>query len=248
MNIDCYLFFVVLGAYLIKYVTGFGNTLIINSLLSFARENKFISPVDLILNLPTNAYMAWKDRKAINFRIVIPLSITVIIGNILGIFFLQVGGDKELKSILGMVLIVLAIEMYTRKNKSETAETQDSKTAVVLLVGTISGVLMGMYGIGALLAAYISRYTNQRSNYRGNLCFVFLFDNIFRFIGYCYNGLINSEILCIALGLAPAVFVGMFIGIRVDAKVDERLINKCIILLLLVTGIVYIFTNKFGLA
>lgn len=245
MQIDAYLYFVVLAAYLIKYITGFGNTLIINSLLSFTKENRFITPVDLLLNLPTNAYMAWKDRKAINFSIVLPLSITVIIGNILGIFFLQVGGDQALKSILGIVLIILALEIYSRKKKPVKAGRNVSQTGI-FLVGTLSGILMGIYGIGALLAAYISRYTDYRGNYRGNLCFVFLFDNIFRFIGYCYNGLINREILWISLGLAPAVVIGMFVGIKLDAKADERLINNSIVLLLVVTGILYIYKNKFG--
>lgn len=97
-------FFVILVAYLIKYVTGFGNTLIINSLLSFTRENRFISPVDLILNLPTNAYMAWKDRKAISFRIVIPLTITVIIAEICALFsFLIIFLDVLVIVIMGLL-------------------------------------------------------------------------------------------------------------------------------------------------
>jgi uncharacterized membrane protein YfcA len=246
MQIDAYLFLVVLAAYIIKYIMGFGNTLIINSLLSFTKENRFISPIDLLLNLPTNVYMAWKDRKAINFGVVMPLAITQIIGNMLGIFLLQVGGDKELKSILGIVLIMLAIEMYTRNAKKVLIEKKLKKAG--LLMGVISGIIMGMYGIGAFLAAYMSHYTDERSSYRGNLCLVFVIDNIFRFIGYCYNGLINYEILYIALGLAPAAVIGLFIGKRIDAKVAEKTIRNSIIILLLVTGLVYMWTNRFGLA
>ena len=106
MEIQVYLFLAVSGAYLIKSLTGFGNTLVINSLLSIVRENRFITPVDLLLGLPANIYMAWKDRKAIDVKIVAPLSIMVLAGNIPGILLLNMSGDKQLKTILGIVLVL----------------------------------------------------------------------------------------------------------------------------------------------
>lgn len=264
METNIYLFIVVLSAYIIKSLTGFGNTLIINSLLSFVKENRFISPVDLLLGLPANIYMAWKDRKSIDPKIVIPLSIMVLAGNIPGIFLLNIGGDKLLKSILGIVLVLLAIEMFTRKKTSNSAsnsegvndnvpqlehtgtENSKSKNLIIYAVGLISGVLMGLFGIGVLLAAFIGRHTDNRNNYRGNLCFVFVVDNIFRFVMYCINGLINRNILITSLGLAPAVLLGMFLGRMIDSRISDRTVRNFVVALLLVSGVVYIIINRFG--
>lgn len=263
METYIYLFIVVLGAYLIKSLTGFGNTLIINSLFSIVKENRFITPVDLLLGLPANIYMAWKDRKSINFKIVVPLSIMVLIGNIPGVLLLDIGGDRLLKSVMGLVLVLLAIEIFTRKSSAAGAETTSSQdlrlksaglkdsnsknSFAIYAVGLISGVLMGLFGIGALLAAFIGRQTDSRSNYRGNLCFVFIVDNIFRVVMYGINGLINRNILLISLGLAPAVLIGMLLGRKIDAGISDRTAKVFVAGLLLVSGIMYILKNRFGI-
>lgn len=247
MEIQIYLFMVVLGAYLIKSLTGFGNTLIINSLLSIVRENRFITPVDLLLGLPANIYMAWKDRKAIDIKIVAPLSIMVLAGNIPGILLLNMGGDRQLKSIMGIVLVILAIEMYTRKPRLSEAQGNKANGSAVYIIGIISGVLMGLFGIGALLAAYIGRQSGSRSNYRGNLCFVFVIDNLFRFVMYCFNGLINLKILAVSFYLLPAVVIGMFFGRKIDSQISDKTVKNSVIALLFISGIVYIVKNRFGI-
>lgn len=247
MEIQIYLFLAVSGAYLIKSLTGFGNTLIINSLLSIVKENRFITPVDLLLGLPANIYMAWKDREAIDVKIVAPLSIMVLAGNIPGILLLNMGGDKQLKTILGAVLVLLAIEMYVRKPRLSEAQGSKVNGPAIYIVGIISGVLMGLFGIGALLAAFIGRQTGSRSNYRGNLCFVFVIDNLFRLVMYCINGLINLKILAVSLSLLPAVAIGMFFGRKIDSKISDKAVKNAVIALLFISGIVYIVKNRFGI-
>ncbi|EMS69738.1 sulfite exporter TauE/SafE family protein [Ruminiclostridium cellobioparum] len=247
MEIQIYLFLAVSGAYLIKSLTGFGNTLIINSLLSIVKENRFITPVDLLLGLPANIYMAWKDREAIDVKIVAPLSIMVLAGNIPGILLLNMGGDKQLKTILGAVLVLLAIEMYVRKPRLSEAQGSKVNGPAIYMVGIISGVLMGLFGIGALLAAFIGRQTGSRSNYRGNLCFVFVIDNLFRLVMYCINGLINLKILAVSLSLLPAVAIGMFFGRKIDSKISDKAVKNAVIALLFISGIVYIVKNRVGI-
>lgn len=234
------LFIITLLAYFIKGITGFGNTLVMNSLLSFFQENRFITPVDLLLSVPANIYWAWKNRQYIHFKTVIPLSIAVIIGNIPGILFLSTGPDHFLKVILGTVLVFIAIEMFLRK----TANNHHSFHLSVLgLLGVISGVLMGLFGIGALLAAVINRFTENRNDYRGNLCFVFVIDNIFRCIGYWWRSMITWRILGIALLLLPAAGLGMWFSTKLDFHLSEVHIRRGILILLTISGILLMISN-----
>lgn len=233
-----YLFISTFIAYFIKGITGFGNTLVMGSLFSFVVPNRLTTPVDLLLGIPTNSYIAWKERKNISLKIVIPLSILLVTGIIPGTFLLKLGNDRLLKSILGIVVIGMAIEMLTRKSAKKKAGYNNF--ILLAAIGIVSGVLAGLYGIGALLVAYISRTTNNKSEFRGNICCVFLVDNIFRFFLYLFTGILRKEIFLIAFFLSIAAFLGMFIGIKVESRMKEEAVEKSVITLLIMSGFILI--------
>ncbi len=56
----------IIAAFFVKGLCGFANTLVFTTILSFGNSNVNISPVELILGYPTNAILAWKERKSIN--------------------------------------------------------------------------------------------------------------------------------------------------------------------------------------
>lgn len=230
-----FLFFTItMLAYFIKALTGFGNTLVMNSILAIFKENRLVTPLDLLLSVPANAYLAWKNRRHINFKIVIPLSVAVILGNIPGTLLLGTGPDRLLKVILGVVLLLLALEMQFHKSK---ANIQKWRPELFWIIGIISGVLMGLFGIGALLAAAIDRFAGNRSEYRGNLCFVFTFDNIFRCLSYGWQSILNWQIIKLSLALLPAALLGMGLGSGMDLHLSDDHIRKGIQALMAASGL-----------
>lgn len=238
---NTFLFISTLLAYFIKGITGFGNTLVMGSLFSFVVSNKLTTPVDLIFGIPTNTYIVWRERKNISLKIVIPLSFMLLVGIIPGTFLLKVGNDRLLKSILGIVVVGMAFEMLTRKPTEH--KTKKNNHIFLVIIGIISGVLAGLYGIGALLVAYISRTTDNKSEFRANICCIFLVDNIFRFFLYLYTGILNKEIFLLTLLLSPAVFLGMMIGVKVDSKMKEETVKKAVIALLMISGTVLLLKS-----
>jgi hypothetical protein len=234
-----FLFLSTLIAYFVKGLTGFGNTLVMGSFFSFVVSNRLTTPVDLILGIPTNIYIAWKERKNISLKIVIPLSLMLLAGIIPGTFLLKVGNDWLLKSMLGVVVMGIALEMLTRKpnNTANLTVTQKRWHKVFLLfIGILSGVLAGLYGIGALLVAYISRTTDNKNQFRANICCVFLVDNVFRFFLYLYTGILNLQVLFYALLLSPAVFIGMKLGLKANNNMNETTVKNAIIIMLMISG------------
>ncbi len=238
---NLFLFISALIAYFIKGITGFGNTLVMGSLFSFIIPNKLTTPIDLILGIPTNIYIVWIERKNISLKIVVPLSLMLLCGIIPGTFLLKLGDDRLLKSIFGIIIICMAFEMLTRdsiKNKGDK-----NNPIFLAIIGVTSGILAGLYGIGALLVAYISRTTDNKNQFRGNICCVFLVDNIFRFFLYWFTDILNKEVFLLALFLSPAVFLGMFIGVKVDSNMKEETVKKSVIALLIISGIVLIIKS-----
>ena len=82
-------FFAVLFAYAVKGVSGFANTLILNTILSFQTNNINITPMALILSLPSNLYLAWRDRTYLNLRLCLTMATFSILGMIPGVFLLK---------------------------------------------------------------------------------------------------------------------------------------------------------------
>ncbi|ADL53323.1 sulfite exporter TauE/SafE family protein [Clostridium cellulovorans] len=238
-----FLFISTLLAYFIKGITGFGNTLVMSPLYSFVTSNKLTTPIDLLFSIPTNIFIVWRERKNISIKVILPLSLMLIIGIIPGTLLLKIGSDWILKSILGLLIAGMGLEMLTRK----TNENEVNKTNPIFLtfIGVLSGTLAGLYGIGALLVAYIMRTTNTKSQFRANICCVFLVDNIFRFFLYLYTGILNKETLLMALYLSPAVVIGMMIGIKVDSRMNEESIKKLVIALLIISGLVLFIKSFF---
>ncbi|MCR4832727.1 MAG: TSUP family transporter [Butyrivibrio sp.] len=78
-----------LCAFFVKGLSGFANTLVFTSILIYGTANINISPVELILGYPTNLIISWKERKHIDPKVCIPLSVMVIVGSIAGVIFLK---------------------------------------------------------------------------------------------------------------------------------------------------------------
>ena len=110
-------------------------------------------------------------------------------------------------------------------------------------IGLLSGLLCGLYGIGALLAAYMSRVTRDSRAFRANMCAVFIVENTFRIAAFAYMGLIGAQTLLNAALLLPAMALGLFLGIKCSARVNERVIKRAVIVLLMLSGAMLILQN-----
>lgn len=102
--------------------------------------------------------------------------------------------------IFGVVIISIGLEMLLREFQAK--KIKQSKV-VLGIISVHSGLLCGLYGIGALLGAYINRVTNDSSSFKANICVVFLVENTFRIVLYGLCGIITFNIVKQAIILIP---------------------------------------------
>ena len=67
--------------------------------------------------------------------------------------------------------------MFTREFRKNRA---CASKLVLAIIGITAGMLCGLFGVGALLAAYVSRVTETNSSFKANISAVFIVDNTFR--------------------------------------------------------------------
>jgi len=233
-----WMMFAAVCAYFVKGLCGFANTLVFSTILSFSTNNVNISPVELVLGLPSNIMISYKERKSVQWKVCLPLAGLVLLGDIPGILLLKNTNTQVIKGIFGFVIIAIGVEMLLREYMRKTKKSQ----LLLITIGILSGILCGLYGIGALLAAYMGRVTDNSSSFKGNLCIVFLIDNLFRLVMYGVTGIITLATLKQSVILFPFMDLGLFLGMKGSSFLDEKKIKKLVIIMLILSGVSLIVT------
>ena len=227
-------------AFFVKGLCGFANTLVFTTILSFGSSNASISPVELLLGYPTNIILAWKNRKAVQWRVCLPLAALVIVGSIPGAIFLKNADTSLIKLFFGAVIVLVGVEMLLREFMPR--KMKQSK-AVLSVIGLLSGLLCGLYGVGALLGAYISRVTEDSKSFQANICTVFLAENTFRIGLYAWSGILTLEVARQAAMLMPFMLAGLVLGMGSGKLLDEKIVKRIVVVMLIVSGAALIWNS-----
>ena len=227
-------------AYFVKGLCGFANTLVLTTILSFGASNADISPVNLLLGYPMNLILTWKNRRCLDPKIWGPLAALVLAGSIPGAVLLKNVDARAIKVVFGVIVVMLGTEMLSREYSKKTVR---SSRIVLAVIGVLAGVLCGMFGVGALLAAYVSRVTKNSGSFKANISAVFIVDNTFRILLYTTLGLLTPAAVKKALLLIPFVALGLFAGMKCSTRLNEKPVRKFTSILLVLSGIALILKN-----
>ena len=221
-----------LAAFFVKGLAGFANTLAFTTILGFGSSNLEITPMELVLGFPCNIYLAWHERKKISMRKVLPITAMVMLGSIPGAFFLKTLDVKLLKILFGILVIIIGIDMLIKNGR----KPKNGPKALTTLLGLAAGILCGLFGVGVLVAAYISRTADDPDEFKGTVSAVFAVENIFRIALYACTGILTPAILLGALKLVPFMILGLAAGLICSGKMKESIVKKIVIILLIIAG------------
>ena len=206
-------------AYVVKGITGFGNTLVFSSIVGLFLDNRNISPVELVVGYPSNLLIAWRERRKLNPRVWLPLSGMVLLGSIPGVFILRYTDAGMLKKVFAAVVIYLGLSMALEwKSRSGRARSGGGFG----FMGILSGMVCGMFGIGAFLAAYLMGRAEEPEAVKGNLCMVFLVENTFRIWMYGTAGILPFSVIRQSLYLYGFMLAGLAVGLLLSGRINQR--------------------------
>ncbi len=227
-------------AFYVKGVCGFANTLVFTSILSYGTANVNISPTELLIGYPMNLLMTWNNRKELKTKIWLPLSILVLMGSIPGAFMLKNIDAGLIKVFFGAVVTVLGIQMFLQEYQHKTSKPSKP---VMLIMGVFGGMLCGLFGVGALLGACVTRMTDTSTEFKGNVSAVFSVENTIRLITYGTLGLFTKSAIHTALILLVVALIAMSLGALSCKFMKETTVKKLVIILLILSGISLIVQN-----
>jgi uncharacterized membrane protein YfcA len=230
---------VMLLAQLVYALSGFGSGLIAVSLGAFlVPDLSLLVPLLLLVNLPTETWVSWRDRRRVSFAGAGWLLPAMLAGLPLGTWLLAELGDRPWAvTALGAVVLVMAVWLLWDALRVELPQRR-LPGPLGGLAGLAAGVAGAMFGTGGppVILWFQLQGLDKRA-FRATLLGVFLVMSIVRVPSYAVAGLLGREVLLSALLLLPAGLLGLLIGQRLHIGIPERRFRQGVALALALLGL-----------
>lgn len=217
--------------------TGFGFSIIIMAIWPFFMPVTDAVYLQLVAGLVAVGYIAIKDWKHINFKIIwIPL-IIALFGSYLGLAFLLQTPNAKAVLLLGFLFILLSIYFIVFGNKISVP----NKWYTAGIAGICSGLMSGFFNIaGPPVVLYYNVACKSKTEYRATLQFFFMILIIFKITVMSINQSFSYEIIKFMPFVAAASVLGIFIGSKVFVRLPVHKLKRAVYILMSISGIWYI--------
>ena len=224
---------IVLLAYLIFGISGFGSTLIAVPLLAHILPLKFVIPVVVVLDCVGAFSMGFKLRASVWKAEFVPMLPFLMIGLLIGAFVLLNLPTQWLFAGLGFfVLIFGGYYVIDRQSKMRLPRW------VCAPIGIIAGTTSSAFGVGGpLYVFYFAGRGATPEQVRATVPAVFSFTTVARIAIFASVGLFNADVLIAVALLMPVMALGIWCGHRLHGRLSRNQAIRFIGALLLLNGV-----------
>lgn len=235
MTPDTYLaaFFIILLAYFLRGITGFGSGLIAIPLLAHFLPLTFVVPLILVVDFVASLALSYHMKLQVRWDEIRWLLPTTVIGMLIGAVLLVNLAREPLLISLALFVIFFGLR-YVFNVHSERAISRWWS----LPTGFGGGLVGAMFGTGGPpYVVYLAHRLHDKTQLRGTLSGLFLLEGSLRVIVFLFMSLIIQENMLRALLLAlPLMGLGLYLGNKVHLGITQRQQLAIIGALLLVSG------------
>ncbi|MCW5603956.1 MAG: sulfite exporter TauE/SafE family protein [Burkholderiales bacterium] len=223
---------VILLAYVIFGISGFGSTLIAVPLLAHLFPLRFVIPMVVLLDCVSAISMGSRLRTDVNRRELVPLLPFLAIGMVAGVFVLMhVPGDVLLAALGAFVLAYGAYYALKRGPAFRLARWTAAP------VGLFAGATSSTFGVGGpIYVMYLTARGVTPEQLRATIPVIFIVTTIVRIALFATAGLYSKETFITAALLFPMMALGLYIGNRAHLSLSREHMARIIGALLLVSG------------
>ena len=224
---------IVITAYIIFAISGFGSTLIAVPLLAHLFPLKFVIPTMVLLDCVGSISMGLKLRSDVNRRELAPLVPFLIVGMLTGAFLLLKLPAEALLGALG-VFVVAYGALYVGGRHTSLRVGRWAAAPVGVFAGTTSS----MFGVGGpIYVMYLTARGSNLEQIRATMPVIFIFTTIARIIIFAVAGLFTASVLYTAAALLPVMVLGLFVGNRLRLNLSRDQLVRTVGVLLLLSGL-----------
>ncbi|RGX05908.1 sulfite exporter TauE/SafE family protein [Paraclostridium sordellii] len=253
---------IVMVAYIIEGVIGFGGTIIAIPLASAIVGLKPTVPVLTIVVLIASTIIAIKDIKFINKKEFLKITTLMMVGLPIGMWLFESIPEKPLKIALGIFMVIIGIKgLYEEKRKSNdlgeivleietnlnkdciSIEETTSKRPNIFQNFTIfcGGVLHGAFTCGGpFIVVYATKNIKDKTSFRATLCALWASLNLVMVGIDIYTNEITKDIIKLSFITMIFVFIAIIVSNIIHKKINSDSFTTFVYIALIVSGILMI--------
>ncbi|MGB3740508.1 MAG: sulfite exporter TauE/SafE family protein [Castellaniella sp.] len=186
----------------------------------------------LVLMIPLNAYVGWRERAAIDWRGVKLISIGRFAGTFLGLWILLVVNLHQLSLLIGWSTLIAAIVALL-------SPSFDLGKKGLGLVGLITGITETSTGVGGPPLALAYQHKSG-SVLRSTVALCFLVGEVISIVVLAIGGKVDTHTLLVSLQMLPFLVLGSYASKFVHHRLDGPLLRYLVLGFSSVSGIVVI--------
>jgi uncharacterized membrane protein YfcA len=229
---------ILLAAYVIRGITGFGSGLISVPLLALFLPLKFVVPLVLLLDFTASIVIGGFNFKRVKWGeigVLIPFGL---IGVVLGTNLLVNLPQNPMLIALAAFVFIFAVRSLFNIHGEKLASRGWAVPAA--LAGGTVGALFGTGGPPYVI--YLSHRIHNKSDLRATLSALFFTEGLMRIVSFLIAGLLVSTKVWLAYFAAlPLVLGALYLGGRVHVGLAASQMTRLVGVLLLVSSVSLLF-------
>ncbi|MGB3423003.1 MAG: sulfite exporter TauE/SafE family protein [Castellaniella sp.] len=186
----------------------------------------------LVLMIPLNAYIGWRERAAIDWRGVKLISVGRFAGTFLGLWILLVVNLHQLSLLIGWSTLIAAVVAML----SPSFELGKKGLG---LVGLITGVTETSTGVGGPPLALAYQHKSG-AVLRSTVALCFLVGEVISLIVLAIGGKVDTDALIVTMQMLPFLVLGSYASKFVHHRLDGPLLRYLVLGFSSISGIVVI--------
>ncbi|MDB5905013.1 MAG: permease [Betaproteobacteria bacterium] len=223
---------VILTAYVIFGISGFGSTIIAVPLLAHLYPIKFVIPMVVTLDCIGAISMGLRLRADVDRRELVPLLPFLAVGLLIGALLLLRLPAELLLGGLGVIVVGYGL-LYASGRQPRVRVGRWAAPPVGIFAGTTSS----MFGVGGpIYVMYLTARGSTAEQIRATVPVIFIFTTIARIAIFFAAGLFTLEVLYTAAALLPVMVLGMWLGHHLHLSLTREQLVRIIGALLVASG------------
>lgn len=224
---------IILMAYFIRGITGFGSGLIAVPLLAHFLPLQFVVPMCLMLDFSASLVLSRHGRRLVRWDEIRPLLPFTVAGIVVGALLLLKLPREPLLASLGLFVMLFGMRYVFNIHGDRIVSRLWAMPA-----GLLGGMIGALFGTGGPpYVIYLTHRLRDKSELRATFSGLFLLEGALRILTFIVAGLLlQAHLFKTILFAIPAMAAGLYFGNKVHIGISSRQMILLIGLLLVVSG------------